>query len=81
MLQAEDTLPSLTEAVRLVPGDGRALARLARRCFRSAAPARQPSSTEAQFYLRRALEFEPSDPEVLRIQAELAGRTGPPSKP
>jgi hypothetical protein len=68
----ENTLESLSQAVRLSPANGLAMARLARQIMvLSSSSGRQAQKHNADFYSQRAIELSPDDPEVRRIRAEI----------
>jgi len=67
----ENTLDSLSEALRLSPTNGLACARLALLMLKEGAKQNPSRLSEADFLSRRALELSPSDPEVIKVRAEV----------
>jgi dipeptidyl aminopeptidase/acylaminoacyl peptidase len=65
------TLASLRESIHLDPTNGLALARLAVRISRQSVEENPRKAGEADFLIRRALQFSPNDPEVGRIRAAI----------
>ena len=63
-LIVENTVESLREAIHLSPTNATALARLAR-CSLEGDSQDPPTIDQARFYIRRAAELCPNDPEVL----------------
>lgn len=70
----ENRLESLRDALRLMPTNGLALARMARLILNQSAAENPRRLGEAELLSRRALMFQPNDPEVQSIRAEVKGK-------
>jgi WD40 repeat protein/tetratricopeptide (TPR) repeat protein len=72
----ENTPASLIEALQMSPTNGLAFARLARIRLREDLAQNSRASAEADFFMRRALQLSPDEPEAWLAQAEVLRHSG-----
>jgi hypothetical protein len=77
----ENTLDSLREAVRLLPTNALAVARLAAKTLAESPDPNSREAAEAAWLTQRAVALAPNDPTVLKIRAEITRRLPPMAKP